>query len=199
MFFQESTRTSATLKAAMVRLGGGWFGMDGIKGTYLESGEEDLEDTLNGVAPICDIMAIRHKSFDLTEFAEKGFRVPLINAMCGGEEHSISGLIYPYLVKKHFNGIEGIKVGIYGMSKASRPTKAMIKVLSKFGVEIYEDSVIDEFALPQNIKDIIIKNGSKYFKDKLNNFVNKVDFLFIVEGLPQAGEDPALVDKFKNG
>lgn len=196
MFLQESTRTSASVKAAMVRLGGGWFGMDGIKGTYLESGEEDLEDTLHGIAPLCDIMAIRHKDFNLTEFAEKGFRVPLINAMCGGEEHSIGAVAFSYLISRKFNDLKGLKIGIYGMSKSSRPTKAAIKVLSRFGVEIYEDPVISEFRLPAHIRQIIKENGSIYQEAKLDDFIGKVDFLFVVEGLPQAGEDPALVDKF---
>src|SRR3989338_5601034 len=95
-FFQESTRTSASLQAAMMKLGGGWFGIAGIKGTYLETGEEDLEDTLRGVAPIADIMAVRHKDFDLTAFAASGFPIPLINAMSGSEEHSLSGTAILY-------------------------------------------------------------------------------------------------------
>lgn len=199
MFFQESSRTSASVKVAMIRLGGGWFGIDGIKGTYLESGEEDLEDTLNGVAPLCDIMAIRHKSLDLTALAEKGFRVPLINAMCGGEEHSLYPLVSIYLMKKHFEDLKGLKIGIYGMSKSSRPMKAAIKVLSKFGVEIYEDPIIPEFKLPEHIRNIIAENGSSYTNDKLKNFIEKIDYLFVIEGLPQSGEDPALVDKFNKG
>ena len=30
-FFQESTRTSASLQSAMIRLGGGWFGVLSIR------------------------------------------------------------------------------------------------------------------------------------------------------------------------
>ncbi len=195
-FFQESLRTSASLKAAMVKLGGGWFGIDGIKGTYLEAGEEDMEDTLYGVAPLCNIMAVRHKDFDLTAFAEKGFRVPLINAMCGGEEHSMAGVGYPYITKKHFGKLEGLKIGIYGMSKSSRPMKAGVKVLSRFKMEFYEDSVIPEFKMPDHIVKVMEENGSTYKQDKLENFIGEVDYLFVIEGLPQAGENPALVDKF---
>jgi len=195
-FFQESARTSASLQTAMIRLGGGWFGIAGIKGTYLESGEEDTEDTLNGVAPLCDIMAIRHKDLDLTEFAKKGFHVPLINAMCGGEEHSIAGICYPYIALQKSMKLEGMKVGIYGMSKSSRPMKAGAKVLSRFGVEFFEDPVIPEFKLPENIQKIIKDNGSTYTEAKLEDFISEVDYLFVVEGLPQSTEDPALVDKF---
>lgn len=196
MFFQESTRTSASLQAAIARLGGGWFGIAGIKGTYLESGEEDLEDTLNGVAPLCDIMAIRHKDFDLTSFAEKGFRVPLLNAMCGGQEHAIGGILYPYIIKQKLNKLENIKVGIYGMNKSSRPTKAAVKVLSRFGIKIYEDPSITEFKLPQEIRKMILDHGSFYEEAKLENFIGEIDFLAVAEGLPQAGEDPCMVDKF---
>ena len=195
-FFQESTRTSASLQAAMMKLGGGWFGIAGIKGTYLETGEEDLEDTLRGVAPIADIMAVRHKDFDLTAFAASGFPIPLINAMSGSEEHSLSGTAILYTLYRQFGKIDGLKIGIYGMTKSSRPTKTFLKVLSRFGATIYEDSVIPEFKTPQAIRDTIVANGSTYQEDKLENFIDKVDFLNVVEGLPQAGEDPALVDKF---
>lgn len=195
-FFQESLRTSASLQAAMTKLGGGWFGIAGIKGTYLESGEEDLEDTLYGVAPLCDIMGVRHKDFNLTEFAEKGFRVPLINAMCGGEEHSIAGIGFPYVAKKRFGKLEGLKIGMYGMTKSSRPMKAAAKVLGRFKVEFIEDSVIPEFKLPEHIQKTVEEAGSTYRQDKLENFLGKVDYLFVIEGLPQSGEDPALIDKF---
>lgn len=195
-FFQESTRTSAIVQAAMIRLGGGWFGIAGTAGTYLASGEEDLEDTLNAIAPLCDVMAIRHKDLDLTKLAKKGFPVPLINAMCGGEEHSIAAVIFSYMAKKRLGRLKGLKVGIYGMSKSSRPMKAGAKVLGRFGVSFYEDSVIPEFKLPDHIIKTIRKHGSTYRQAKLKDFISKVDYLFVVEGLPQAGEDPKLVDKF---
>jgi aspartate carbamoyltransferase catalytic subunit len=197
-FFQESTRTSASFQAAMVKLGGGWFGVSGIKGTYLESGEEDIEDTLMTIAPFCDVMAVRHKNFDLSTLIKKNFPVPLINGMCGGEEHSLAGMLYPYVGLKRFGKLEGIKIGIYGMSKSSRPIKAAAKVLGLFNVEIIEDSVIPEMKTPSHIVQTIIDNGSSYREDKLDNFIDKIDCLFIVEGLPQAGEDPKLVDAYNN-
>lgn len=196
MFFQESTRTSASLQAAMIRLGGGWHGMSGIAGTYLASGEEDLDDTLFAVAPLADIMAVRHKSFDLTAFAAKGFPIPLINAMCGGEEHTIGGLLFPCSILRHFGKLEGLKIGLYGMSKSSRPLKAYIKVLSRFGVSFIEDSVIPEMRLPDHIREIVIRNGSTINEGKLDDFLGEVDVLNVIEGLPQSGENPQLVEEF---
>ena len=56
LFFAESTRTSTGLKSAMIALGGGWVGIDGIKGTYLESGEEDIEDFIFSYEQFVDIV-----------------------------------------------------------------------------------------------------------------------------------------------
>src|SRR4051794_18297896 len=60
MFFEESTRTSAALQAAMVRLGGGWFGVSDAKGTYVDSGAETTAEALRGIAPMADLIAVRH-------------------------------------------------------------------------------------------------------------------------------------------
>lgn len=195
-FLQESTRTSASLQSAMIKLGGGWFGISGTAGTYLASGEEDLDDTLITVAPLCDILAVRHKDFDLTAFAEKGFAVPLINAMCGGDEHSMGAIFFTYYLLHRLGNLQGKKIGLYGMSKSSRPVKAAVKVLSYFGVNFLEDSVIPEMALPETHQRVIEGHGGTYQKAKLTEMLPAVDFLFVVEGLPQAGEEEALVTKF---
>lgn len=196
MFLQESTRTSASVQSAIIKLGGGWFGMSGIKGTYLESGEESVEDTLKGVAPLCDIMAVRHKDFDLSALAAKGFRVPLINAMCGREEHSIGAMAYCYFLRRKLGTLAGKKIGFYGLIKSSRPAKAMARAMSHFGVIFYEDAVIPEFQLPKNIFQEVAQNGCQYIQTKLDNFIGEVDCLIVTEGLPQAGEDPKVMEKF---
>ena len=87
-------------------------------------------------------------------------------------------------------------MGIYGMTKSSRPAKAYLKVLSRFKVTFYEDPVVPELATPEEIKKIVKKNGAKHITDKLENFIDQVDVLLVVEGLPQAGEDSKVVDKF---
>ncbi|MBU1118493.1 hypothetical protein KKH43_01270 [Patescibacteria group bacterium] len=195
-FFQESTRTSASLQSAMIKLGGGWFGISGIKGTYLETGEEDIDDTLTSIAPLCDILAIRHKTFDLSAFAKKGYPIPLINAMCGDKEHAIGALFCVYTVMKHLEDLKGKKIGVYGMSKSSRPMKAVSNVLSHFDVSFIEDSIIPEMALPEKNQTLVQEHGSTYEQAKLDDMLDHVDFLFIVEGLPQSGEDESLVAEF---
>jgi aspartate carbamoyltransferase catalytic subunit len=197
MFMQESTRTLASNQAAILRLGGGWLGMTSAKGSYVESGEESMEDTLLSIAEYADIMAVRDKKFDLSAFAAKS-PIPLMNAMCGGDEHTQGGLAYAYTIYRRRGSLKDLTIGIYGMTKSSRPTKALLKALSLFGATFYEDSVVAGLQTPADIKKIVEHNGSKIITSKLDDFIDKIDFLFIVEGLPQAGEDPKLVDLYNS-
>ncbi|MFA5871915.1 MAG: hypothetical protein WC858_04330 [Parcubacteria group bacterium] len=197
MFFQESARTASLFQMAMIRLGGGWIGISGTAGTYVNSGEEDMRDFLNGYAAFSDIMAVRHKSLDLSEMA-RDFPIPLMNGMCGGDEHSLGALGWIYSLSKRFGDLSKIKVGVYGMTKSSRPTKALIKALSIFKAEIHEDPVIESFRTPEHIQEFVKKNGGNLIPDKYDNFLNKMDFILIAEGLPQKGEDKKLVEKYND-
>lgn len=196
-FFQESTRTVAGLQASIIKLGGGWLGITSSQGSYVESGEESMEDTLLSLAEYSDIMAVRHKDFDLSAFASKS-PVPLINGMCGGDEHSTAALAIAYTIQRQLGKLDGLNIGIYGMTKSSRPAKGLLKALSKYNTTFYEDSVVDELQTPPDIRKIVEENGSKIIKVKLDDFLEKIDFLLIVEGLPQSGEDEAVIKSYNS-
>jgi aspartate carbamoyltransferase catalytic subunit len=195
LFFQESTRTSTACQSAMIRLGGAYVGVSGMAGTYLASGEEDIGDFIESFVPFCDIVAIRHKTLNLGDIVPK-MPIPVINAMCGNDEHSIGALAMVYSMYHRGFDFKKLKVGIYGMVKSSRPAKAMIKALGIMGATIYEDPVIEEFTTPADIRKFCEKAGGKIIRAKLDDFIGEVDVLDILEGLPQAGEDSALVEKY---
>ncbi len=195
MFFQESARTSSIFQMAMIRLGGGWIGISGTAGTYVASGEENMRDFLNGYAAFSDIMAVRHKDLDLSAMSVD-FPIPLMNGMCGGDEHSLGGISWVYALSRRFGDLSKVKVGVYGMTKSSRPTKALIKALSIFGGEIHEDPVIEEFRTPPHIQEFVKKTGGRLVPDKYEDFLDKMDYVMVIEGLPQKGEDEKLVEKY---
>src|SRR3989338_9969013 len=87
MFLKESTRSMTAFQAAIIRLGGGWTGLTGVQGTYLGSGEEDIGDIVRSIAEVSDVMALRYNDCDPQALANM-IDIPLINAMCGGEEHA---------------------------------------------------------------------------------------------------------------
>jgi len=195
MFFQESARTASTLQSAMIALGGGWLGIAGTEGTYIGSGEESIEDFLKSYGKVSDIMGIRHKELDL-ETVRKDFPVPLINGMCGKSEHTLGALGFVCTLNHVLGRLQGLKIGIYGMASASRPAKAFVKALSYFQPTFYVDPVIPEFALPDDIIAFAEAKGAKIINAPLADWISEVDYLNITEGLPQAGTDENLVNRF---
>ncbi len=195
VFLQESLRTSASLKVAMIKLGGGWVDFDL---SYVKSGEEDLEDSLVAIAPMVDIIGIRGPAdIDIAPIA-KEISTPMVNAMIG-MEHSIGVIWMAYTVWKRLGKMEGLNVGVYGLSRYSRPAIALYRILSKLGANFIEDSIIDEAGTQPELIGEIEKNGGKFSRGKLEDFIGKVDFLFVPEGLPVKGADQKIVDEFNKG
>ena len=195
VFLQESLRTSASLKVAMVKLGGGWVDLDL---GYVKGGEESLEDSLVSIAPMVDIIGMRGPAdIDIAPIAKR-METPIVNAMIG-MEHSISAAWVAYTVWKRLCKIEGLRIGIYGLSRYSRPAIALYRLFSKLGADFIEDSVVDEAGAQPELVGEIEKNGGKFRKGKLADFIGKVDFLFIAEGLPVKGADMGVVERFNRG
>lgn len=191
LFFQESTRTMLSFQSAMAKLGGDWVGLT-PEGSYVDAGDEDVEDTLLYIPDFADIMVVRHKSFDLVEYS-KDCSVPLINGMCGEGEHSAGVLWIVTALSHHFEDFEGVDIGIYGMVKPSRPLKGMIKALTRLGANFYIDSVTEEFGVPEEI----MQGREKQIQiSSLNDFIGDVDVFFIAEGLPQPGFKEEDVDRY---
>jgi len=194
-FFQESTRTASGAESAIIRLGGGWNGIPSPAGSYVNIGEESMEDTLDSLSDSANILIVRHKSFDLTSYSKKA-TVPLINGMCGGDEHSAGAIGMGYTLKKKLGNIDNLKIGFYGMVKSSRPAKANIRLLAKYGATFYVDPVVSEFDTPEFIRKEAEAAGAKFVSAKLEDFIGEVDFLNVIEGLPQPGEDPKVLEQY---
>lgn len=193
-FLKESTETLATFQSAIIKLGGGWMGITTKKGTYLEAGEEEIHDTLERLSRSADLIVIRGDNIDFQKLKER-IKVPIINALAE-DEHTIGGLAFTYFLKKNFQDLSKVKVGFYGMTGASRPCKAIYRILSLSGSEVYEDPVIPELGMTPEINEEVTKKGLKLKKASLEEFIDKVDYLWIVEGLAVAGTPENLVNKF---
>jgi aspartate carbamoyltransferase catalytic subunit len=116
--------------------------------------------------------------------------------MCGGDEHSQGAATIVHTLQESLGTVEDLSVGIYGMTASSRPTKGIMRVLSKFGATFYEDPVLDEFRAPDYLREEVAENGGDIVNKPVEEFIGDVDFLNIVEGLPQKGTDKELVNKY---
>ncbi|OGH68747.1 MAG: hypothetical protein A3J66_03440 [Candidatus Magasanikbacteria bacterium RIFCSPHIGHO2_02_FULL_47_14] len=195
MFLKESTRTMTAFQSGVIRLGGGWTGLTGVQGTYLGTGEEDIGDIVRSIAEVSDVMALRYNDCDPQALA-KMIHIPLINAMCGGEEHASGAISLAYPMFKRWGTFEGKKIGMYGMVSSSRPMKAVLSALGTFGVRFLIDPVVDVFRAPDHIEQLTQERGGSIAYAPIDEWIADVDGLIWVEGLPQTGEPQKNVDAF---
>jgi aspartate carbamoyltransferase catalytic subunit len=179
----------------MIALGGGVIGIDGVEGTYLAKGEEDKEDFIAAFSQLSDLMVLRDSDPKTLEAAVHVSKIPVINGGIGTEEHAAAGLARGLRDYCRFDGIDGMKICLYGAPGPSRSAKAFIKFYSLFNTEIYEDIVMPELGLPEEIYQFVKKQGKTIKKVKLEDVIDKIDFL-LVEGIPTKFVDKNLVEKY---
>ncbi|MFH1426627.1 MAG: hypothetical protein ABIG66_04360 [Candidatus Kerfeldbacteria bacterium] len=194
MFLKESTRTMTSAQSAIIRLGGAWTGLTGTAGTYLATGEEDVYDICESIAEVADLMYLRYNDVDPKELAKK-INIPLINGMCGGDEHATGAMALAYPWSKRID-LTGKTIGMYGMVSSSRPMKAIASMLAPYGVKFVIDPVVDVFKFPEHITKLATERGATIEYKPWEEWIGDADAFIWVEGLPQAGEPEENVKKF---
>lgn len=197
LFFQPSTRTMNMFQSAMLRAGGGWIGVTDENDISMGKGET-LEETVREYSSFADCIVLRHPDDDSAERAAGAASVPVINGGSGSREHGVAGaLILPELRLYLNRPIEGTKVGIYGTPEINRATKAMVPIFGMYGMDIVIDD-LGHFPLPKEVEEQARKNGAKDVRyDKLDNFIDEVDVLFVTRGLQKGIIPPEKFPKEK--
>lgn len=194
LFMNESTRTSNSLKSGIIKGGGGWLGMEGTTGSYIASGEENVKDTALSIASTSDILAVRGP---LEPEMFQDFPIPVVNAMMG-DDHVLAALWWLYSIWKRYRKLKGLRIGVYGMTRYSRPVKSFYRVASKLGMEFYEDGLIEETGSLPGLVSEIEANGSGFERGSAGDFISRVDVFIVAEALPQKGADKAAVKRFNH-
>lgn len=190
--FRESLRSTASLKSSILRAGGNYITLDA---SYVTSGEEEMDDTVRAVADLIDVLAIRTPM--TVPIKDLQTEVPIINFM-SGDEHTLAVLWFFYSLIKKGKQLEGMKVGVYGQVRYSQPTIGFYRMGAKLGMTFYEDSVVDDIGSSEELRKEVEKSGGKIQKAKIDDFIDKVDFMWISEGRPGEGASKEILEKFMN-
>jgi aspartate carbamoyltransferase catalytic subunit len=189
LFTSESTRTSSSLKSAIVKSGGGWLGIEGVKGTYLRSDvsttTESLVDSAESLSFFADFLAVRA---DIEPQKLRHISVPVLNAGMG-DDHCLVAVWLLYTLFKQFGELNGLKIGTLGLTRFSPPVKSIYRLLSNFNMTFYEDSFIEEAGSQNVIVQTVTCNGSIFKKSALDHFIDTIDCLIIADCLGQEGGD----------
>ncbi|KAA8917546.1 hypothetical protein TRICI_000329 [Trichomonascus ciferrii] len=156
LFYEPSTRTSASFDAAMQRLGGRVLPI--ITSTSSVRKGETLQDTIRSLGCYGDAVVLRHPEEHSIHTASKYSPVPVINAGNGSVEHPTQAFLDLFTIREELGTVNGITVTFMGDLKYGRTVHSLCALLQHYNVRINLVSP-SELALPESIKNSLAKKN----------------------------------------
>jgi len=197
LFYEPSTRTSASFTAAMERLGGSVIPINEVTYSSVAKGES-LPDTVRSLECYADVVVLRHKEVGSAAQAAKYAKKPIINAGDGTGEHPTQALLDLFTISEEIGIFEGITVTMIGDLKYGRTVHSLARLLKLFSVRL--NFVAPELlSLPHEIANELAENGTpaNYYEALSPELMARTDVLYVTRVQKERFENPADYDKVK--
>jgi carbamoyl-phosphate synthase/aspartate carbamoyltransferase/dihydroorotase/carbamoyl-phosphate synthase/aspartate carbamoyltransferase len=136
LFYEPSTRTSASFIAAMERLGGSVIPItQGVQFSSVSKGET-LADTIRTLEQYADVIVLRHPEIGSARQAAEAASVPVLNAGDGAGEHPTQALLDLFTIREEMGKIDGLKIAMVGDLRFGRTVHSLTKLLLHFDVSL---------------------------------------------------------------
>jgi aspartate carbamoyltransferase catalytic subunit len=135
LFYEASTRTSASFHSAMNRLGGHVLPIQDVSYSSVSKGE-NLEDTIRTMACYADAIVLRHPEVGAATRAAAVSPVPIINAGDGVAEHPTQALLDLYTIQAEQGRLDGLSITMVGDLKHGRTVHSLTKLLRHYDVRL---------------------------------------------------------------
>jgi carbamoyl-phosphate synthase/aspartate carbamoyltransferase/dihydroorotase/carbamoyl-phosphate synthase/aspartate carbamoyltransferase len=136
LFYEPSTRTSASFIAAMERLGGSVIPItQGVQFSSVSKGET-LADTIRTLEQYSDVIVLRHPEIGSARLAAEAAGVPVLNAGDGAGEHPTQALLDLFTIREEMGKIDGLKIAMVGDLRFGRTVHSLTKLLLHFDVSL---------------------------------------------------------------
>lgn len=197
MFYEPSTRTSASFDAAMKRLGGQTVVVNEAHSSTVKG--ESLADTVRTLGSYCDAIVLRHPSEDSADTAAKFSDVPIINAGNGSREHPTQAFLDLFTIREELGTVNGLNITFVGDLRYGRTVHSLCQLLKHYDVSITLASP-KPLALPSKIRDSLEARGQL----KLESFeltpeiLARSDVLYCTRVQKERFDDLALYEKYKD-
>src|SRR5512136_2137122 len=160
LFYEPSTRTSASFIAAMERLGGAVIPItQGVQFSSVSKGES-LPDTIRTLEQYSDAIVLRHPDIGSAQVAADYASVPVINAGDGAGEHPTQALLDLFTIQEELGKIDGLKVAMIGDLRYGRTVHSLTKLLLQYNVSLRFVSP-DTLRLPMALMNDLIDRKIK--------------------------------------
>jgi carbamoyl-phosphate synthase/aspartate carbamoyltransferase/dihydroorotase/carbamoyl-phosphate synthase/aspartate carbamoyltransferase len=136
LFYEPSTRTSASFIAAMERLGGSVIPItQGVQFSSVSKGET-LPDTIRTLEQYSDVIVLRHPEIGSARVAADYASVPVINAGDGAGEHPTQALLDLFTIREELGAIDGLKIAMVGDLRYGRTVHSLTRLLAQYDVSL---------------------------------------------------------------
>jgi aspartate carbamoyltransferase catalytic subunit len=135
MFYESSTRTSASFELAAKRLSADTMSIKAA-GSSVDKGEslKDTAITLGAYDP--DVIVIRHPQIGAPHLVARVTDARVVNAGDGKHQHPTQALLDLYAIQEELGCVEGLHVAIVGDVLHSRVARSNIQALTLLGARV---------------------------------------------------------------
>ncbi|ORY78127.1 hypothetical protein BCR37DRAFT_382378 [Protomyces lactucae-debilis] len=177
MFFEPSTRTSASFDTAMQRLGGRVVAITASASSVNKG--ETLADTVRTLSSYGDAIVLRHPSEDSAEVAANFSSVPIINGGNGTKEHPTQAFLDLYTIREELGTVNGLTVTFVGDLLNGRTVHSLSKLLRFYGVKINFVSP-PQLRLPDSVKQELLQANVRFEEhETLTDVIAETDVLYV--------------------
>lgn len=197
VFYEPSTRTSASFLAAMQRLGGGVIPItQGVQFSSVSKGE-NLPDTMRTLERYSDVIVLRHPEEGSARIAAESAHVPVINAGDGTGEHPTQALLDILTIQEEMGKIDGLHIAMVGDLRFGRTVHSLTKLLMMYnvGLAFVSPDILD---LPKELRTAVRANGQFYGEfSKVEDVIEWADVLYVTRVQKERFSQPEEYERVK--
>jgi carbamoyl-phosphate synthase/aspartate carbamoyltransferase/dihydroorotase/carbamoyl-phosphate synthase/aspartate carbamoyltransferase len=198
LFYEPSTRTSASFIAAMERLGGSVIPItQGVQFSSVSKGES-LPDTIRTLEQYSDVIVLRHPEIGSAKLAADYAAIPVINAGDGAGEHPTQALLDLFTIQEELGTLDGLQVAMVGDLRFGRTVHSLTKLLLQYNVSlrfISPDILRLPLALMNQIRDLGVDERESH---DVNDVIGTADVLYVTRIQKERFTDLAQYDEVKD-
>ncbi|KAJ5557320.1 Carbamoyl-phosphate synthase large subunit [Penicillium frequentans] len=197
LFYEPSTRTSASFDAAMQRLGGRVIPIS-TEHSSTQKGET-LQDTIRTLGCYGDAVVLRHPSPNSTDVAAKFSPVPIINGGNGSIEHPTQAFLDLFTIREELGTVAGLTITFVGDLRYGRTVHSLIKLLRFYDVQV-QLVAPKELSLPEDVRKQLVASGQLRLETEelTPEIVARSDVLYSTRVQKERFTDLAQYERLKN-
>lgn len=198
LFYEPSTRTSASFIAAMERLGGSVIPItQGVQFSSVSKGES-LPDTIRTLEQYSDVIVLRHPEIGSAKLAADYATVPVINAGDGAGEHPTQALLDLFTIQEELGRIDGLKVAMLGDLRYGRTVHSLTRLLMQYDVSLRYVSP-ETLRLPMTLMNELIDRGINVRESAdVTDVIENADVLYVTRIQKERFSDPKQYEEVKD-